>query len=200
MSPSIGIPNFRAWSAIVLHRPHAAAVAVMRQLERIGVTTRVVWPELTAADAAADVVFFDADLGYDGQFPWPASEAPMPLVALLGSEAPGRVEWAIAQGADAHLLKPIGSAGVYSALVIARHAFAARMALLREVDELRRRLGRRPAVARALVAIMRTEGIDETAAFRRLREVAMESRRTIEDAADAVLARNGIGHDTRDSA
>jgi AmiR/NasT family two-component response regulator len=200
MSPSIGIPNFRAWSAIVLHRPHAAAEAVMRQLERIGVTTRVVWPELTAADFAADVVFFDADLGYDGQFPWPASEAPMPLIALLGSEAPGRVEWAIAQGANAHLLKPIGSAGVYSALVIARHAFAARMALMSEVGALRKRLSRRPAVAQAVVAIMRTEGIDEAAAFRRLREIAMESRRTIEDAAEAVVARSGSGNDARDSA
>ena len=200
MSPSIGIPNFRAWSAIVLHRPHAAAEAILRQLERIGVTARVAWPELAAADAAADVVFFDADLGYDGQFPWPVSEAPMPMIALLGSEAPGRVEWAIAQGADAHLLKPIGSAGVYSALVIARHAFAARMALMNEVSALRKRLSRRPAVAQAVVAIMRGEGIDEAAAFRRLREIAMESRRTIEDAAEAVVARSGSENDARDSA
>jgi AmiR/NasT family two-component response regulator len=199
MSPSIGIPNFRSWTALVLHRPHAAADAVIRQLERIGIRANAVWPELDAA-VTADIVFFDADLGYDGQFPWQRCQAPMPLIALLGSEAPGRVEWAIAQGADAHLLKPIGSAGVYSALVIARHAFAARMSLMSEVDELRKRLSRRPAVAQAVVAIMRGEGINEAAAFRRLREIAMESRRTIEDAAEAVVARSGSGNDARDSA
>ena len=199
MSPSIGIPNFRSWTAVVLHRPHAAADAVIRQLDRIGVRASAAWPELDGA-ATADVVFFDADLGYDGQFPWPPCQAPMPLVALLGSEAPGRVEWAIAQGADAHLLKPIGSAGVYSALVIARQAFSARMSLLAEVAELRDRLRRRPAVAQAVVAIMQSESIDEAAAFRRLRQIAMETRRTIEDAAEAVANRHGSRNDARDSA
>lgn len=200
MSVSIGIPNFRAWTAIILHRPHDAATAISRQLERIGVASRTVWPELGAVDAEADIVFFDADHGYDGQFPWAAGAAPMPLVALLGSEAPGRVEWAIAQSADAHLLKPIGSAGVYSALVIARHAFAARNALKTEIEELRGRLRRRPMVARAVIAIMHTERIDEDAAFRRLGQMAMAARRSIEDTAEALVARHGSADDARDSA
>jgi len=200
MSPSIGIPNFRGWSAIILHRPHAAAEAITRQLERIGATAQIVWPELDATSGDADVVFFDADLGHDGQFPWPPGEAPMPLIALLGSEAPGRVEWAIGQGADAHILKPIGSAGVYSALVIARHAFAARRQLLAEIEDMRDRLRRRPTVARAVIAIMQGEKMNEAAAFRRLRQIAMESRRTIEDAAEMVIARYGTTDDARDSA
>jgi AmiR/NasT family two-component response regulator len=200
MSPSIGIPNFRGWSAIILHRPHAAAEAITRQLERIGATARIVWPELDATSGSADVVFFDADLGHDGQFPWPPGEAPMPLIALLGSEAPGRVEWAIGRGADAHILKPIGSAGVYSALVIARHAFAARRQWLAEIEDMRDRLRRRPTVARAVIAIMQGEKMNEAAAFRRLRQIAMESRRTIEDAAEMVIARYGTTDDARDSA
>ena len=200
MSPSIGIPNFRGWSAIILHRPHAAAEAITRQLERIGATAQIVWPELDATSGSADVVFFDADLGHDGQFPWPPGEAPMPLIALLGSEAPGRVEWAIGRGADAHILKPIGSAGVYSALVIARHAFAARRQLLAEIEDMRDRLRRRPTVARAVIAIMQGEKMNEAAAFRRLRQIAMESRRTIEDAAETVIARYGTTDDARDSA
>jgi AmiR/NasT family two-component response regulator len=159
-----------------------------------------VWPEIDATSGNADVVFFDADLGHDGQFPWPPGEAPMPLIALLGSEAPGRVEWAIGQGADAHILKPIGSAGVYSALVIARHAFAARRQLIAEIDDMRDRLRRRPTVARAVIAIMQGEKMNEAAAFRRLRQIAMETRRTIEDAAETVIARYGTTDDARDSA
>jgi AmiR/NasT family two-component response regulator len=194
------LPNFSSWSAIVLHRPHATADGVLRQLERIGIAARSVWPALAPDEAAADVVFFDVDMGHDGQFPWPAGRAPMPLIALVGSEAPGRLEWAIAQGADSYLMKPVGSAGVYSALIVARHAFAARASLLAEVGELRDRLSRRPNVARALVAIMNRENIDDAAAFRRLREIAMETRRTIEDAADVVLARNGHPDVARNSA
>lgn len=197
---SIGIPSFRAWTAIVLHRSHAATDAVLRQLERIGVAARAAWPDLDAAAHKADVIFFDADLGHDGQFPWVPGAAPMPLVALLGSEAPGRVEWAIRQGADAHLLKPIGSAGVYSALVIAQHAYAARMRLLAERDDMQERLSRRPVVAAAVIAIMQAERTGEQAAYRRLRQIAMESRRTIEDAAEAIVARSGGADDARDSA
>lgn len=197
---SIGIPSFRAWSAVVLHRPHAATDAILRQLERIGISGRAVWPDIDVSAARANVVFFDADLGYDDQFPWSPGAAPMPLVAILGSEAPGRIEWALRQGADAHLLKPVGSAGVYSALVIAQRAFAARNHLLAERDDMQERLRRRPVVARAVIAIMQSDKLDERAAYHRLREIAMESRRTIEDAAEAIVARSGRSHDTRDSA
>ena len=44
---------------------------------------------------AADFLFFDADLGHDAQFPWAPGAAPMPPIALIGSEAPGRIEWAL---------------------------------------------------------------------------------------------------------
>ena len=70
------------------------------------------WPELPVEALAADFVFFDADLGFDEQFPWKPGAAPMPLVALIGSEAPGRIEWALSHNADAQLLKPVGNAGV----------------------------------------------------------------------------------------
>ena len=49
----------------------------------------------------------------------------MPLVALIGSEAPGRIEWALSHSADAHPLNPVGTAGVYCALLIARQGFEA---------------------------------------------------------------------------
>jgi AmiR/NasT family two-component response regulator len=194
----LDIPNFRTWSAVILHRPHPDAEAITRQLERIGVAVSPAWPELKTADA--EVVFFDADLGYDEQFPWSPGEAPMPLIALLGSETPGRVEWAISQGADSHLLKPIGSAGIYSALVIASHNFALRQQLFAEVDELRGRLKSRPRVARAVLAIMQSENVDEAAAFRRLRRIAMNLRRNVEEAAEVVMAKYGDRGDARDSA
>ena len=194
----LDIPNFSSWSAAIVHRSHADADAIARQLERIGVSVTMAWPELGTTEA--DVVFFDADLGYDAQFPWAAGEAPMPLIALLGSETPGRVEWAISQGTDSHLLKPIGSAGIYSALVIASHSFAHRKRRFAEMEELRERLRRRPMVARAVITIMQCEDLDEAAAFRRLRRIAMNLRRNIEDAADIVIARYGAQGDARDRA
>ncbi len=190
VTPPPARPSLRQWRAVVLHRPHASAEAVVRQLERLGLTVRQVWPELAAEDRGADVVFFDADMAFDGMFPWEAGSAPMPLVALIGSEAPGRVEWALRHGSNAHLLKPISSAGVYSALLIAAHAFDQSRLLRETIDDLRDRLRHRPTVARAMLRLMRTEGLDEVAAMRRLRSIAQDRRITVEAAA-AELASEG---------
>lgn len=177
-----------SWHAIVLHPPHAVADAIVAQLERLGLAVVRRWPTLEAEDATADVVFFDADMGHDGQFPWTPGLAPMPLIALVGSEAPGRIGWALAQGADAHLLKPISSSGVFSALLIATHAFEAKRRAADEIRSLRERLGKRPDVVRATLLLMQAEGVDETTASRRLRSLAMENRRTIEDMAEEIAA------------
>ncbi|MCF7701236.1 ANTAR domain-containing response regulator [Loktanella sp. M215] len=173
--------------AIILHRPHAAVVAVTRQLQAIGLTVEAVWPDLPATAKAADVLFFDADMGFDAQFPWPAGEAPLPLIALIGSEAPGRIEWALSAGAQAQILKPVGDSGVYSALLTARHGFAARLALTTAVADLRNRLDARQTVVRAIVRLTRTAG-SEDAAYDRLRRMAMEWRVTLEEAAARVVA------------
>ena len=103
------------------------------------------WPDLPPDALSADFVFFDVDLGFDEQFPWKPGEAPMPLVALIGSEAPGRIEWALfSHKADAQLLKPVGNAGVYSALLIARQSFEERKRLAAEIAALEAPRGRAP--------------------------------------------------------
>src|SRR5690606_13975316 len=120
MSRRTRIPNLGGATAYVLHRPHPTVQTMVRQLSAIGLTAVDCWPELPPAALSADFVFFDVDLGFDEQFPWQPGEAPMPLIALIGSEAPGRIEWALFNhGANAHLLKPVGTAGVYSSLLIA---------------------------------------------------------------------------------
>ena len=144
-------PSFVGWRALVVHKAHPNVDAIMLQFERIGVAAVHCWPEATGLPDidTFNVVLIDADMGYDGQFPWNPGEAPMPTIALIGSEAPGRVSWAMNQGADAQLLKPIGGAGLYSALVAACHAFARRKALAAEVEGLRARLESREILAEA---------------------------------------------------
>jgi AmiR/NasT family two-component response regulator len=181
------IPNLGGRRALVLHRPHQTVTAILRQLAAIGLEVEECWPDLPASALAADFLFFDADLGFDAQFPWKPGEAPMPLVALIGSEAPGRIEWALSHRADAQLLKPVGNAGVYSALLIARQGFDARQTLAREVAMLRERVGERQSVVKAVVALS-TGGIGEEQAFAQLRTLAMGWQVTIEEAARRINA------------
>jgi AmiR/NasT family two-component response regulator len=133
-------------------------------------------------------------MGYDAQFPWAPGQAPVPSIALIGSEAPGRVAWAIAQGADAHLLKPIGSSGVYAALVIAFEAFATRAALADELAGLRGRLEQRQVVAEAVAVLMLETGSGSGAAYALLRRRAMDAQLTIEDMAARIAGRAGRTH------
>ncbi|MCE7026631.1 ANTAR domain-containing response regulator [Jiella avicenniae] len=180
------IPNLGGATAYVLHRPHPATAPLMRQLTAIGLVAVEVWPELPAEALGADFCFFDADLGFDDQFPWKPGEAPMPLIAMIGSEAPGRIEWALAAGADSHLVKPVGNSGIYAALLIARRGFEARRALAAEVETLRSRVSERQTIVKAVVALS-AGGVGEERAYGQLRALAMTWQVTIEEAARRIV-------------
>lgn len=182
-------PSFEGWNALVVHRPHANVDAILQQFGRIGIAATHCWPEARHLPdlRACNVVLIDADMGYDGQFPWEPGEAPMPVIALIGSEAPGRIAWAMGQRADAQMLKPIGSAGLYSALVIACHSFAERHAMAAEIAALRTRLESREVLAEATALMMVRDNISARAAYQKLRLAAMSARQPIEAAAADII-------------
>ena len=186
------IPDLGGARAVILHRPHTTVKALARQLSAIGLSHEAHWPDLPSAALGADFVFFDMDMGHDEQFPWKPGQAPMPMIALIGSEAPGRVEWALAMGADAQLLKPVGDNGVYSALLIARAGFEARRALAGEIESLRARIAERQTVVRAVMLL--AAGGDDEAAYAELRRLAMGWRVTIEEAAQRVVVKREGAH------
>ncbi|WP_103255628.1 ANTAR domain-containing response regulator [Tabrizicola aquatica] len=192
---AIRIPNLGHAQAIILHRPHPTVQALTRQLTAIGLAVTQAWPELGPEALAADYVFFDADMGHDGMFPWEAGHPPIPMIALIGSEAPGRIEWSLKAGAHAQLLKPVGDNGAYSALLIARDAFDAQKALSAEIADLRRRLDERQTVVRA-VTLLAARGKSEAEAYAQLRQMAMAWRISFEDAAARIVAAQG-GPDDR---
>ncbi|RLP28119.1 ANTAR domain-containing protein [Mesorhizobium sp. YM1C-6-2] len=194
MTRASRIPNLGGAKAYILHRPHTTVNALARQLGAIGLDVRECWPELPPDALAADFVFFDVDLGFDEQFPWKPGEAPMPLVALIGSEAPGRIEWALSQKADAQLLKPIGTAGVYSALLIARQSFDARRRLADQIAALETRLAERQTIVRA-VAALAAQGVDDGRAYAQLRSLAMSWQVSVEQAARRIVAMSEEGDD-----
>lgn len=180
------VPDLAGKHAVILHRPNPATNAVTRQLDKIGLSVAACWPELPADAITADYVFFDADMGHDEQFPWATGAAPMPLIALIGSEAPGRVAWAMAQGACGQILKPVGDGGVFSALLIARQVFDQRVALHTRIGELEARLGARQTIVQA-VALLGLHERGEEKAYNHLRQLAMAWRVPIEDAAQRIV-------------
>lgn len=191
MNPVSITPSFENWRALILHRPHPNVESITRQLSQIGIEAETCWPDLPADldPAGFDIIFFDADMGYDAQFPWQPGTAPIPAIALIGSEAPGRIAWAIRRGADAHLLKPVGSGGIYSAVLIACQAFDKRQSLGAEVAGLKASLAKREDLAGATAYLMQTRGVSARDAYRALRQMAMSERLSIDDMAEQILDR-----------
>lgn len=182
---------------IVLHPDHERLPILLRQLRAIGVSVEVAWPDLPASAVTADFILYDTDTGHDGQFPWSAGKAPMPMIALVGSEAPGRIEWASRVGADALLVKPLAASGVYAALLMARQSFEKRSGLLAEIDALRERVMARQTIVQA-VAILSAKTASQEAAYDRLRQLAMAWQMTMEDAAVQIVAHTSETGDFRD--
>lgn len=186
-SPNVETPNFVGRRALVLHRPEAGIERLVRQLHLIGLGVEQRWSPLAAGEPF-DLVLVDADQGWDGLLPWPAAEAAMAVVALLGSEAPGRIAWAIGQGAGAIIAKPVVASAVYPALVLAGHVFTERAAARERIALMGERLRLRPLVHRAVAAVMVAQGVDEEDAYGRLRRAAMERRLSLEQMAAALLS------------
>ena len=197
MSPPV--TNFRGLRALLLHRQDHNRDALESQLRRIGLQVVCTAPLGNGELPAADVIFFDADLGYEGLFPWDRNEPPVPLVAVLASEAPGRLEWALDQGATSYLLKPIGSTGAFNALVVAWRLFSERRDARTALADLTERVRARPIVIRAALEVIRHLGVAEDRALTLLRQGAMRERVTVEAFCARIAAGGPLGNLTGQS-
>lgn len=186
-------PNFRGWRAVIVHRHSENMDRLVRQLARLGIEAELVWPTLEGVESA-DIVFFDGDNAYDGVFPWPEGHAPVPMIALMGSEAPGRLEWALRQGVSAHLLKPIGSGGVFSTLVFAVANFNQQQQMAAEIAEMKSKARLRPVVVRTVISIMQQYQVDEDVAYKLIRDEAMKRRQSVEALCESGFFDPGNGH------
>ncbi|WP_373050514.1 ANTAR domain-containing response regulator [Thalassovita aquimarina] len=179
--------SFAGMKALVLHPSAEVRDGLEQRLATFGVRAEGRWPELVPGDESADLLVVDIDRGENGQFPWGGGAAPMPVVGLIGSETPGRLQWAIDQGLDAFL--PQGAtAKLYSALVLGFARHAERAEIRRREAEAGRRATLRLELVQAVIAVMRDEGIGEAQALKQLRAFAMVERVALEDAARLYLS------------
>lgn len=179
-------PNFTGWRATVLHREDNTTERLSRQLKIIGFQVTVQWQLLDIADLP-DIILVDADQGWDGLLPWSGGNAPRPLVALLGSEAPGRIAWAMEQGVGAIIAKPLASSAVYPALVMALGIHRERKAVIDRIKHLEERVRLRPLVHAAVERIIAVRQVDEELAYTILRNCAMQRRVPMEQVAASIL-------------
>lgn len=175
-------PNFRGWRVVILAEEDGNIERLRRQLALLGIASSLQWLPMPAADLP-DLVIVDADRGWDELLPWPEGRPARPVVALLGSEAPGRIAWAIGCGAGAIIPKPVAASAVYPALVLAMTAHQQRMAEQSRIEKLEERLRLRPIVFAAISRLKSERKLDDERAYALLREHAMQRRMPLEQLA-----------------
>lgn len=172
--------NFRGARALIQLRDEAGSAVLVRTLERLGL-------QITTDPAEAEIVFFDADEDVAAPaFATPAQE--IPLVALIGSEAPSRLGRVVRQRASAWLMKPLRATGIFTAVFVAFNEHAARQREAQEREALRRRAEGRRVVVKAILQLMAKQGLTDDDAYRELRVASMRRRISVEEFAAEIVA------------
>ena len=180
--------NFRGLRALILHSKGATSERLAGILERLGLVVMSCDPNgIEVADLpACDIVLFDSDEEIEASVLDDVAKT-LPLIALIGNEAPSRLARVVRFRCNSHILKPIRSTGVYSAVLLATNGHERQRQADREIATFRQRLAGRRVVMKAVLKQMEHCGMDEEAAYEVLRRRAMELRVPIEIAARMVL-------------
>lgn len=188
MNPTI-IKNFRGLRALVAMNPSTGRETLEKTLGHLGVIVTATSSALDPEDLAArfDLIFFDADDGANATLTGPVPTS-MPLIAVIGSEAPSHLSRIVQFRAASHISKPVRSSGVFTSILLALNEHAVRLNQEKEMQSLRRRLVGRRSVTDAVIALMSSRGLDKDNAYKLLRYEAMRRRMTMEDMARNVLA------------
>lgn len=195
MAPRL-LQNFNGGRAYIVTSSLTAVEALEVTLGKLGVG--VIYPalvdgradlDLGALQAERDILFIDGDLDNPVALDIDAGsrQPAVPVIGLVGVEAPSRLKHLINLGASAFLRKPVQGAAVYTALFLGINQFLLRGDLRTRLDDMdRRRRGRR-AVVKAIIARMHDMGVDDDEAYEWLRRESMRSRQNLEDYCESFM-------------
>jgi AmiR/NasT family two-component response regulator len=189
--------SVRGRRALMVMRDEREISIVRRQLNRLGMTISEHDPAEPPPGETVDVIVLDTDtipIKSDLAAVWKAGA---PIIALIGTETPSRLKWLLELQPASFLIKPLRSAGLYTALVVAFDAAQRRTDEAAHVERLEDRIRSRRVIFAAVLQIMRGHGLTEADAFALIRQTAMRHRTTIEQLSAEILAVGGMPNRTR---
>ena len=183
--------SLRGRKALVAIKDERDATIVRRQFERLGIDI-VTWDGNANGDCRPDVTLIDDEFLPLTSPAQRASLGRSPVIALLGTETPSRLKLVLDLDPASFLVKPLRSAGIYAALVLAFERSERSNELKQQVLKLEQRLRSRRVVLAAVLQVMHTHALAEPAAFALIRRAAMEQRKTIEELSAEITAKGSL--------
>ncbi len=191
---------------VLIIDPDEARAALVAQglqgIEPLEVRRRAVFDQGEAAAYGADVVVIACD-SPDRDTLESLREAtaanPKPVVMFVDKSAPGLAEAAVSAGVAAYVVDGLQSGRVRPVLEVAMSRFELMQKLRTDLSKAQADLAARKDIERAKGLLMKERGLDEEAAFRALRKLAMDTGRPLGAVAADLLAFAGVlkGGDSR---
>jgi len=189
--------SVRGRRVLTMMRDERDISIVRRQLNRLGMSVAEHDPaEPPPADETFDIIVLDADSVPIKSEPAVAWKLNIPIIALIGTETPSRLKWLLDLHPASFLVKPLRSAGLYTALVVAFDAAQRRSEEAAYVEKLEERIRSRRVVFAAVLQVMRAHALSQDDAFALIRETAMRHRTTIEQICADIIAAGGMPNRT----
>jgi AmiR/NasT family two-component response regulator len=168
-----------------------------RQFDRLGMSVIEAEPAQSQLPPdPVDVIVLDADsipIKSDCALSWKINS---PIIALIGTETPSRLKWLLDLQPASFLVKPLRSAGLYTALVVAFDCAQRRIEEAAHVERLEDRIRSRRIVVAAVLQLIRAHALSEEDAFTLIRQTAMRYRTTIEQLSVEIIAVGGMPNRT----
>jgi AmiR/NasT family two-component response regulator len=183
--------SLRGRKALVAIKDERDLSVVRRQFERLGIDV-FTWEPGGLLECHADVSLIDDEFLPLASTAERAFVGGRPVIALLGTETPSRLKLVLELDPVSFLVKPLRSAGIYAALVMAFERTERTNELKQQVLKLEERLRSRRVVLAAVLQIMHLHAIGEPAAFAMIRRAAMEQRKTIEQISAEIAAKGSL--------
>ena len=187
----------RGRRALMIMKDEREIAIVRRQLDRLGMSVVETDPsQLLLPPDDVDVVVLDADLIPIKSDCTLSRKINVPIIALIGTETPSRLKWLLDLHPASFLVKPLRSAGLYTALVVAFDCAQRRIEDAAHIEKLEDRIRSRRIVVAAVLQLIRAHALSEEDAFALIRQTAMRYRTTIEQLSAEIVAIGGMPNRT----
>jgi AmiR/NasT family two-component response regulator len=187
------IQNFVGYRATIATEQPGSVDQLQDMLAKLGMSFQMAEisdGKLQIDPGEKDVLFVDSDLNVAVETGVLEPSRCLPVIGIIGVEAPSRLRSLLQLGATATLRKPVHRAAVYSALFVGINEFRRRRHLADRVDEHERRRLKRRSLVQAVLMVMRHTGLDHAAAYDQLRRESMRARQSIEDFCETFIQTN----------
>lgn len=178
---------------LVIHPDDDERADFVAHLKRIGCQVDLIWPAPDVLPDKIDVVLFLLGPIRDPKTAsWMSAAENIARIAIISFETPEILSELARANVHGVLSKPIRIFGVLAALTTAIGLAKHEATLKTRIRSLDDTLKARRRIEKAVAILAQTRGIDEQAAYRRLRDKSQNSQVTIAEIADAIIAAHDI--------